>query len=142
MKATHAIRRLSWLTQRAVRTDTEQTTCDARHETAAGAASFVHLSCPITQQTISDQPDQPTPTRRCEERKRAPRSSSCTLHVVVEAAGPVTGVTREVVRLRSAVEEVAGGVLHDTHRLAAGHRHCSATAYARTGRAAQTSGDR
>eukprot|EP00966_Prymnesium_polylepis_P259194 5986960-Prymnesium_polylepis.1 len=54
-------------------------------------------------------PIRPThPTRRCEERECAPRSSTFTLLVVVEAAGPVTGVTTEVVRLRSAVEEVAG----------------------------------
>eukprot|EP00966_Prymnesium_polylepis_P285099 6586274-Prymnesium_polylepis.1 len=79
---------------RAVRSDTEHATCDAGHETVAGAASFIHLSCPITRQTIPDPPraDRPTPTRRCEERKRAPRSSSCTL-LVVEGAGPVAGVT-------------------------------------------------
>ena len=53
--------------------------------------------------------------------------SSCTLLVVVEPAGPVAGVIGEVLWLRCAVEEVAGGVLYDTHRLAAGHdRHCSA----------------
>ena len=52
--------------------------------------------------------------------------------VVVETAGPVTGVIREVVRLRSAVEDVVGDVLHDVHRLAAGHRLCSAAAGKRT----------
>ena len=72
-------------------------------------------------------PTQPTPTP-CEEREaeRAPRSTSCTLLVDVEAAGPVTDVIGVVVRLRSAVDEVAGEVLHDVHRLAAGHRLCSA----------------
>ena len=143
-KATHAVRRLSWLFQRAVRSDTEHAKRDSRHETIAVAASCIALSCPITQQTIPDPPDPPTPTRRCEERECAPRSSSCTMLVVVETAGPVAGVTSGVVRLRSAVEEVVGDVLHDAHRLAAGHRLCSATAYARTGRApstAQTSGD-
>jgi hypothetical protein len=134
----HAVRRLSWPLQRAVRSDTEQATCDAGHETDAGAASCIHLSRPVTRQTITDPPDLPYPTRRCEERER----SSCTLLVVVEAAGPVAGVTSDVVRLRSAVEEVAGDVLHDAHRLAAGHRLCSVGSYARTGRAARTTGDR
>ena len=60
------------------------------------------------------------------------QASSCTLLVVVEAAGSVAGVTSEVVRLCSAVEEVAGEVLLDAHRLGAGHRHCSAGSYART----------
>ena len=127
-KATHAVRRISCLFQRAVRSDTEHEKRDARHKTIAVAGSCIALSCPDTRQTNPDPPDPPTPTRRCEERECAPRSSSCTLLVVVEAAGPVAGVTCEVVRLRCAVEEVAGGVLHDTHRLAAGHRHCSATA--------------
>ena len=73
-------------------------------------------------QTLPDPPNLPYPTRRCEERERAPRSTSCTLLVDVEAAGPVTDVLGVVVRLRSAVDEVAGEVLHDVHRLAAGHR--------------------
>ena len=84
-------------------------------------------------QNSFDPPDPPTPTRRCEERECAPRSSSCTLLVVVEAAGPVTGVATEVVQLRSAVEEVAGEALHHAHRLGAVHRHCSATVESRTG---------
>ena len=138
VKATHAVQRLSWLSERAVRSDTEHEKRDARHKTIAVAGSCIALSCTDTRQTNPDPPDPPTPTRRCEERECAPRSSSCTLHVVVEAAGPVSGVTTEVVQLRSAVEEVAGGVLHDTHRLAAGHRHCSADSYARTGTAAQS----
>ena len=125
-KATHAVQRLSCLSQRAVRSDTEHEKRDARHETIALAGSCIALSCPITQQTIPHPPDPPTPTRRCEERECAPRSSSCTLRVVVEAAGSVAGVTSDVVRLRSAVEEVVGDVLHDVHRLAAGHRLCSA----------------
>eukprot|EP00966_Prymnesium_polylepis_P144635 3339905-Prymnesium_polylepis.1 len=58
------------------------------------------------------------------------RSSQQHLHiarlVVVEAAGPVSGVTIGMVQLRSAVEEVVGDVLHDVHRRAAGHRLCSA----------------
>jgi hypothetical protein len=63
-------------------------------------------------QTISDPPNLPYPTRRCEERERASRSSTCTLLVVVESAGPVAGVTSGKVQLRSAVEEVVGDVLH------------------------------
>ena len=39
------------------------------------------------------------------------------MRVVVEAAGSVAGVTSDVVRLRSAVEEVVGDVLHDADRL-------------------------
>ena len=100
----------------------------------------MHLSRPITRQTLPDPSNLPYPTRQCEERKCAPRSSSCTMLVVVEAAGPVAGVACEVVRLRCAVEEVAGDVLHDAHRLGAGHRHCSAGVESRTGRAAQASG--
>ena len=140
VKATHAVQRLSCLSQRAVRSDTEHAKRDARHKTVAVAGSCIHLSRSVTQQTIPDPPDLPYPTRRCEERKRAPRSSTCTLLVVVETAGPVSGVTTEVVQLRSAVEEVAGGVLLDAHRLGAGHRHCSANGAKRTGRAAQASG--
>ena len=126
VKATHAVRPISWLIQRAVRSDTQHATRDARHETDAGAASCIPLSRPDMRQTIPDPPNLPYPTRRCEERERAPRSSTCTMLVVVETAGPVAGVIREVVRLRSAVEEVVGDVLHDVHRLAAGHRLCSA----------------
>ena len=133
VKATHAVRRISWLFQRAVRSDTEHAKRDARHETMAVAGSCIAPSCPNTRPTIPHPPDPPTPTRRCEERECAPRSSSCTLRVVVEAAGSVAGVTSDVVRLRSAVEEVVGDVLHDAHRLGAGHRHCSATAGKRSG---------
>ena len=109
-----------------MRSDTQHATRDARHETDAGAAAFTPLSRPDMRQTLPDPPNLPYPTRRCEERERAPRSSTCTMLVVVETAGPVAGVIREVVRLRSAVEEVVGDVLHDVHRLAAGHRLCSA----------------
>eukprot|EP00966_Prymnesium_polylepis_P065863 1528187-Prymnesium_polylepis.2 len=42
VKATHANRPLSWLSQRAVRSDTEHVTCDVRYETAAGRSSFIH----------------------------------------------------------------------------------------------------
>ena len=126
VKATHAVRRIYWPLQRTVRSDTQHATRDARHETDAGAASFIPLSRPDMRQTLPDPPNIPYPTRRCEERERAPRSSTCTMLVVVETAGPVAGVIREVVRLRSAVEEVVGDVLHDVHRLAAGHRLCSA----------------
>ena len=62
--------------------------------------------------------------------------------VVVEAAGPVAGVISKVVRLRCAVEVVAGDILHDANRLGAGHRLFSADSYARNGRAAQTTGGR
>ena len=71
---------------------------EIHYETDAGAASFIPLSGPDMRQTIPDPPNLPYPTRRREERKRAPRSSTCTLLVVVEAAGPVTGVTNEVVQ--------------------------------------------
>ena len=83
-------------------------------------------------QTIQDPPYLPYPTRRCEERECAPRSSTCPMLVVVEAAGSVAGVTSDIVRLRSAVEEVAGDVLLDPDRLGPGHRHCSATAAKRS----------
>ena len=129
VKATHAVRPISWLIQRAVRSDTQHATRDARHETDAGAASFIPLSRPDMRQTLPDPPNLPYPTRRCEERERAPRSSTCTMLVVVETAGPVAGVIREVVRFRSAVEEVVGDVLHDVHSL----RLCSAAAGKRTG---------
>eukprot|EP00966_Prymnesium_polylepis_P094979 2199272-Prymnesium_polylepis.1 len=54
----------SFHSARAVRSDTEHASCDARHETAAGAAPCIRLSCPITRQTIPDPPDTPTPTWR------------------------------------------------------------------------------
>ena len=136
----HAVRRISCLFQRAVHSDTEHATCDARHETDARAASSIPLSRPDMRQTIQDPPYLPYPTRRCEERECAPRSSTCTMLVVVEAAGSVAGVTSDIVRLRSAVEEVVGDVLHDADRLGAGHRLCSANGESRTGRAAQASG--
>ena len=97
-KATHAVRRISCLFQRAVHSDTEHATCDARHETDAGAASSIPLSRPDMRQTIQDPPNLPYPTRRCEERECAPRSSTCTTLVVAETAGPVAGVTSGVVR--------------------------------------------
>eukprot|EP00966_Prymnesium_polylepis_P202711 4696335-Prymnesium_polylepis.1 len=63
-KATHAVRRIYWLSQRAVRNDTEHATRDARHETVAGAApSFIPLNRPITRQTLPDPPNLPYPTR-------------------------------------------------------------------------------
>ena len=99
------------------------------------------LSRSDMRQTLPDPPNLPCPTRRCEERERAPRSSTCIMLVVVETAGPVAGVIREVVRLRSAVEEVVGDVLHDVHRLAAGHRLCSAGCDKRSELAARTSGE-
>ena len=118
-------------------------TRDARHETDAGAASCISLSRPDMRQTIPDPPNLPYPTRRCEERERAPRSSTCTLLVDVEAAGPVTGVTGEVVQLRSAVEEVVGDVLRCMMLTglppATGSR--SAACNRRTGREAQASGE-
>jgi hypothetical protein len=91
------------------------------------------LSRPDMRQTIPDPPNLPYPTRRCVERERAPRSTSCTLLVDAEAAGPVTDVIGVVVWLRSAVDEVAGEVLQDVHRLAAGHRLCSAACDKRSG---------
>ena len=97
VKATHAVRPISWLIQRAVRSDTQHATRDARHETDAGAASFIPLSRPDMRQTLPDPSNLPHPTRRCEERERAPRSSTCMLLVVVETASPVAGVTNEVV---------------------------------------------
>eukprot|EP00966_Prymnesium_polylepis_P165647 3829050-Prymnesium_polylepis.2 len=50
------------------------------------------------------------------------RRGWCTLLVVVDAAGPVAGVIGNVVRLRSAVNEVAGDVLHDVHASPADRR--------------------
>eukprot|EP00966_Prymnesium_polylepis_P171412 3962739-Prymnesium_polylepis.1 len=38
-------------------------TCYTRHETAAGAASFIRLSCPDMRQTIPDPPNLPYPAR-------------------------------------------------------------------------------
>eukprot|EP00966_Prymnesium_polylepis_P064794 1502897-Prymnesium_polylepis.1 len=58
-KATHAVRPTSWPSQRAVRSDTEHATCDPGHETVAGAASCIHLSRPITRQTIPGPPNLP-----------------------------------------------------------------------------------
>eukprot|EP00966_Prymnesium_polylepis_P031483 732259-Prymnesium_polylepis.1 len=53
----------------------------------------MHLSLPIRHsQTHSTYP---TPHGGCEERERTPRSSTCTLLVVVETAGPVVGVTSQ-----------------------------------------------
>ena len=57
----------------------------------------------------------------CEERKCAPRSSSCTLLVVRKAASSVADVISEVLQLRCAVEEVDGEFLHDADRLGASH---------------------
>eukprot|EP00966_Prymnesium_polylepis_P006537 150002-Prymnesium_polylepis.1 len=71
-------------------------------------------------------PTYPTPQGGARSASARPRSSTCTLLVVVEAAGPVAGVIREVMRLRSAVEEDVGDVLHHAHRLAVGHQLCSA----------------
>ena len=124
---------LGLFSARCAATRSRQHGCDAGHETDAGAASCIYLSRPVTQQTIPDPPNLPYPTRRCEERECALRSSCCTLLVVFEAAGPAAGVIGEVVQLRSAVKEVAGDVLLDAHRLGAGHRLCSAGLYARTG---------
>eukprot|EP00966_Prymnesium_polylepis_P099274 2299223-Prymnesium_polylepis.1 len=63
VKATRAVRRISWLSQRAVRSDTEHATRNAGYATAAIAAPCIHLSCPRTRQTIQNPPDPPTPTR-------------------------------------------------------------------------------
>eukprot|EP00966_Prymnesium_polylepis_P092615 2144104-Prymnesium_polylepis.1 len=56
----------------------------------------MHLSCPRTQTTTSQ--TRPTHTRRARSAKCAPRSSGCTLLVVVEAAGRVAGVIGDMVR--------------------------------------------
>eukprot|EP00966_Prymnesium_polylepis_P181736 4210026-Prymnesium_polylepis.1 len=37
---------------------------NTRHETAAVAAPCIHLSCPVTRQTIPDPTDPTTPIRR------------------------------------------------------------------------------
>eukprot|EP00966_Prymnesium_polylepis_P275742 6371076-Prymnesium_polylepis.1 len=76
--------------------------------------------------TDRPRPTRPThPHKACEERKQARsllagwssctllfplRRRGCRLHCV--AAGPVAGVIREVVQLRSAVDEVAGDFVH------------------------------
>eukprot|EP00966_Prymnesium_polylepis_P048736 1128242-Prymnesium_polylepis.1 len=83
---------------------------NTRRETRDGRrSSIMHppLSRPITRQTLPDPPKLPYPTRRCEERpQRAPRSSTLHLHNARRHRDcPVAGVIREVVRLRSAVEE-------------------------------------
>ena len=78
-KATHAVRRISWISQRAVRSDTEQATYDARHETDAGAASFIPLSRPEMRQTIIDPPNLPYPT--CHKAVRGARARSSQLHL-------------------------------------------------------------
>ena len=141
-KATHAVRVniLAPSARGAQRHGTRKTRRETRDD---GRSRFMHR--PELPEHAADHPTptRPThPTRRCEERECAPRSSSCTLRVVVEAAGSVAGVTSDVVRLRSAVEEVVGDILLDAHRLGAGHRLCSAGVESRTGRAAQTTGDR
>eukprot|EP00966_Prymnesium_polylepis_P222943 5157163-Prymnesium_polylepis.1 len=64
VKGTHAVRQISSPLQRAVRSDTEHGTRDARHEKVAGAASCIPLSSPITWQTLPDPPNLPYPTRR------------------------------------------------------------------------------
>ena len=129
----HAVQRFSCLFQRAVASDDERAARDAGHETAAVAAPCMHLSCPRTRTTIPDPPDPPTHTRRARSAKCAPRSSSCTLLVVVEAAGPVAGVIGDMVRLRSAVDETTREVLYDAHWLGAGHRFCSTADDKRSG---------
>eukprot|EP00966_Prymnesium_polylepis_P013833 319067-Prymnesium_polylepis.1 len=41
----------------------QQATCDARHETDAGAASCIRLSRPATRQTLPDPPNLPYPSK-------------------------------------------------------------------------------
>eukprot|EP00966_Prymnesium_polylepis_P149638 3457016-Prymnesium_polylepis.1 len=67
-------------------------------------------------------PTNPETACDCEERECAPRSSSCTLLVVVEAAGPVAGVIGDMMRLRSAVDEATRNLLHDVGQHPAGRR--------------------
>eukprot|EP00966_Prymnesium_polylepis_P336202 7391475-Prymnesium_polylepis.2 len=70
-----------------VRSDTEQATCDARYETDARAASFTPPEPPGH---AADDPrhTQPTLPHKAVRGACAPRSSTCTLLVVVESAGP------------------------------------------------------
>eukprot|EP00966_Prymnesium_polylepis_P282005 6516754-Prymnesium_polylepis.1 len=50
------------VSQRAVRSDMEQATCDARHKTDAGAASFIPLSRPdMCGRRSQTHPTYPTP---------------------------------------------------------------------------------
>ena len=64
---------------------------EIHYETDAVAASFIPLSGPDMRQTIPDPPNLPYPTRRREERKRAPRSSTCKLLVVGRECRPGHG---------------------------------------------------
>ena len=109
--------------QRVVPSDDKRAARDAAHETAAVAAPSVHQSRAVTRPTIPlPRPIRPThPHKACEERKRAPRGSSCTLLVVGKAASPVADVIHEVLQLRCAVEEVDGENLHDADRSGASH---------------------
>ena len=86
-------------------------------------SSSTNASEPPGKAADHPRPARPTnPETACEERDCAPRSSSFTLLVVVEAAIPVAGVIGEMVRHRSAVDAATRDVLHDVGRLAAGHR--------------------
>ena len=70
----------------------------------------MHPSEPLGHAADHPRPARPTLPHKAVRGAQA-RSSQLHLHgllVVVETAGPVSGVTTEVVQLRSAVEEVAG----------------------------------
>jgi hypothetical protein len=83
----------------------------------------MHPSEPPDHAADHPRPAQPTLPHKAVRGVQA-RSSQLHLHIARrrQAADPVTGVTGEVLRLRFAVGEVVGDVLHDVHRLGAAHR--------------------
>eukprot|EP00966_Prymnesium_polylepis_P104984 2431858-Prymnesium_polylepis.1 len=128
VQATHAVRRLSWplFSARCRATTSGQHPRDTGHETAALAASYMHLSCPATRQTIPDPTDRPTPTRRASAGAQA--RSSLQLRIARRRARGCRPGRRRHRRggaaqlRRRASSEVAGDVLDDAHWPAAGHR--------------------
>eukprot|EP00966_Prymnesium_polylepis_P228149 5280019-Prymnesium_polylepis.1 len=91
VKATHAVQRISCFLAHSARGAQRHRAGHMQRETRdcpTGAASFIRLSCPVTRQTTQTHPTYPTPHGGARSAERAPRSSTCTLLVVVEAAGP------------------------------------------------------
>ena len=122
VKVTHAVRR-SILASSAGGAERRRSGRTRRGTRDCCRSSSIHALEPPGHAADHSRPTPPNhPTHKaCEERKRPPRSSCCTLLVVGKAASPVADVISEVLQLRCAVEEVEGEVLHNADRLGARH---------------------
>ena len=122
VKVTHAVRR-SILASSAHGAERRRSGRTRRGTRDCCRSSSIHALEPPGHAADHPRPTPPThPTHKaCEERKRPPHSSCCTLLVVGKAASPVADAISEVLQLRCAVEEVEGEVLHNADRLGARH---------------------